>query len=138
MTKFTADKDQFSSIKIDTVVPPDNILDMLIIAGVCLPSVCYFNRDILTLTLSPLNMFIPQLGNGLLRLLNNDSVLISIIILEFAVHLTESLVFLRPRLNYYNVPSRCAIKWYFWGIIEGYSPVRRINRLASSNSSKIQ
>lgn len=52
-------------------------------------------------------------------------------LLEVLMHLAETLIFLRPKLQFYRVPPDFLIEWYLFGILEGFAPVKRLSRMAS-------
>lgn len=112
-----AAKRQLSIVQVKKSLAPSTIADILVLLAVPLPLVCYFYR--------PLLHYIPIIGS---LLYDKDNYLLIIIALELCIHMCESIVFLRPKLRYYRVPTDCQIEYYFWGILEGYSPVRRLNQ----------
>lgn len=105
---------------------PSSIMEYLIIFGVLLPVVCYNYRPLLHQL--PISL-------SLCEFLDNDIVLRTLMALMFLTHLIESLVFLRPKLNFYRVPPDFLIEWYLFGILEGYSTVRRLKEMASKISA---
>lgn len=113
--------------KLDKVIPPNNILDWLIIGLVCLPTLCYLNRSILHYLFN----WNGYLSSILIPILDDDTVLITIIILEFVTHAIETCMFLVPKLQSYKVPSKLWYRWIIFGVIEGYGPVRRIDNYSS-------
>ena len=129
MGEHAAMKRGLSTVQVNEMAYPGSILEYLIIFGVCLPTLCYKFRKLLYFGFQWIPL--PQdLSNLLLKFLDNDSVLLSIIVLELIIHLGETLLLLRPRLEYYRVPNDFLIEWYFFGLLEGYAPVRRLGKLA--------
>lgn len=109
--------------KLDKVIPPNTMLDWLIIGLVCLPTLCYLNRSVLY-GLFGWNQY---LSSMIVPILDNDTILITIIILEFVTHSIETYMFLIPKLKSCKIPSKLWPRWIIWGVIEGYGPVRRID-----------
>ena len=108
-----------SLLKINTCLSPRTLADFLVLLVVPLPIVCYIYK--------PLLLWIPIIGS---ILYDNESYLITIIILEILCHITESIIFITPLLSYYSIPIDLQVEWYIWGLLEGYGPVRRLNAFA--------
>lgn len=113
--------------KVNEIIPPNTILDWLVIGLVCLPTLCYLNRSVLHYLFD----WNGYLSSVLIPILDNDTVLLTIIILEFVTHSIETYMFLIPKLRTYKVPNKLWYGWMIWGIIEGYGPVRRIDNYSS-------
>ncbi|CAI4059409.1 hypothetical protein SKDZ_04G6670 [Saccharomyces kudriavzevii ZP591] len=124
MFRIAAEKRNLSPVQIDTVEYPCTLTDLLIIAGVALPSLCYFYRP----ALHALFSLVPNpVGAALEKWLDSDRVLQVIILAEFLTHALETLIFIVPRLKYYRVPGEFVPEWLLLGLLEGYGPARRLD-----------
>lgn len=114
-----------SPLKLTTVTPPQGLIDYAVILGVFLPTICYFYRPLLYI-LFGWNDY----SREIVPVLDNDRILLAIIIGEFTTHLLETLWWLHPLLTFHRVPRASPLwfQWTFWGILEGYGPVRRLNQ----------
>lgn len=100
-------------------------------------------RDMVTLTVV-LVAVIPMLRNSLLGLIPNDgtdpnSALNRFIefsknagwipaVVAAAIHIGETVFFLRPKVVRYRVPQPQRTWWYLSGLIEGFPSIRRFNK----------
>lgn len=121
MAKEAAAKRGFSHIRINEISKPRTILEYLIIVLVLLPFVAYVHRGILE--------FLP-LPQSVLDFIGKDVVLVSVMIGASVCHAAEGYFLLRPKLNYYRVPTDYLVEWYFFCMLEGYGAVRRFDKLA--------
>lgn len=117
-----------SIAQVRTCIAPNTLADILVLLAVPLPLLCYFFR--------PLLYYLPLVGSLLAPYLDNDTVLLLITVAELLCHATEGYIFLRPVLAYYRVPADMQVEWYFWSLLEGYSPVRRIHAYAATREAK--
>lgn len=106
--------------------------DLVILVLVSLPLSCYIYRPLL----HQLFRIGGDSGAVIADWLDNDSRLLFIVAMEFLIHSLESLVLLNPKLAYYRAPVDCKIEWYIMGLIEGYAPVKRLERLAETYDNK--
>ncbi|CCK69712.1 uncharacterized protein KNAG_0C06160 [Huiozyma naganishii CBS 8797] len=111
-----------SPYEIREVIPPNTVLDWLIVGGVFLPTLCYVYRPALY-CLGKLPLF----PAAVLALLDNDRVLLAIIVLEFVAHAAETLFIVVPKLQYYRTRSQDRTAWLLLGLLEGYGPARRLD-----------
>ncbi|CCD26269.1 uncharacterized protein NDAI_0H00950 [Naumovozyma dairenensis CBS 421] len=120
-----------SSFQINEVKCPSSLVDWLIILGVTLPTLCYLYRPVLYYLFECIPSFgYSNIKETLVTILDDDFVIIMIIISEFVIHFVETWFLLRPKLLYYRVPTDFILEWYFFGILEGYGPVKRLEQLA--------
>ncbi|GMM57226.1 hypothetical protein DAKH74_038420 [Maudiozyma humilis] len=117
-----------SVIQVSTCLAPSTIADLLVLLAVPLPLLCYFYR--------PLLYYLPLVGSILAPYLDNDKVLLLITAAELLCHATEAAVFLCPVLWHYRVPADMQVEWYFWSLLEGYSPVRRMHAYAQPREAR--
>ncbi|KAG0656659.1 hypothetical protein C6P44_005032 [Monosporozyma unispora] len=127
--KHITSKHNMAPWRVNKVIAPSFPLDWLIICAVWLPSLCYFYRPFLY-TL----FFWDTRNKVLLQWLDNDKVLLAIIVLEFFTHAMETRRFLVPQLKFHRVNSELWPQWLFWGLLEGYGPVRRLQYYTSTIS----
>ncbi|CUS23748.1 LAQU0S11e03400g1_1 [Lachancea quebecensis] len=117
MSKAAAKKRGYSHVQINEMSYPDSLVDYMIILFVFFPLACYIRRDLLN--------YVPFVG----PYFNNDALLIGIQTAAFVIHLFECIFLLKPKLDFYRVPTDFLIEWYLFGMLEGYGPVRRFNEL---------
>lgn len=125
--KHITNKNNMAPWRINKVIGPTSLLDWLIILGVCLPTICYFYRPFLYVLFAW-----DTRHKTVLQWLDNDKVLVAIIILEFFTHGIETWRFLIPQLRFHRVNPKLLPQWLFWGLLEGYGPVRRLQRYAAT------
>ncbi|QLQ78381.1 hypothetical protein HG537_0A06280 [Torulaspora globosa] len=121
MAHEAADKRNLSRIQINDMSYPDTFVEYLVIIGVFMPFICYKWRQVL--------LWLP-LPSIVVEFLDNDNVLRVIMVLEILTHFLETWTLLRPRLNYYRVPTDFLVEWYLFGLLEGFAPVKRLERMA--------
>lgn len=121
MAHDAAKKRHLSHIQINDMSYPDTVVEYVVIAAVFLPFICYKWR--LVLHWLPLPSFV-------IHFLDNDNVLRLVMLFAIATHILECWVLLRPRLNYYRVPTDFLVEWYLFGLLEGLAPVKRLERMA--------
>ncbi|SMN22261.1 similar to Saccharomyces cerevisiae YDR476C Putative protein of unknown function [Maudiozyma saulgeensis] len=123
----TVEKSGKSLLKINTCLGPRTPADLAVLLVVPLPLVCYLYR--------PLLLWIPIIGNYLSE---NPNYILWIIGLELLCHLCESLTFIKPLMFRYSIAPDLQVEWYMWGLLEGYSPVRRLNAFAQPKESTLK
>ncbi|QLL30818.1 hypothetical protein HG536_0A06330 [Torulaspora globosa] len=121
MAHEAADKRNLSHIQINDMSYPDTAIEYIVIIGVFLPFICYKWRKVLS--------WLP-LPSLVIEFLDNDNVLRGIMALAIVTHVLETWTLLRPRLNYYRVPTDFLVEWYLFGLLEGFAPVKRLERMA--------
>ncbi|CEP63735.1 uncharacterized protein LALA0_S09e01332g [Lachancea lanzarotensis] len=122
MAKIAAAKRGFSHVQINELSPPSGLLGYGFIALVFLPLMCYFYR--------PLLNYVPFVGSYF----DNGRLLLGIELAAFIIHVGECVFYLKPRLDFYRVPTDFLIEWYFFGCLEGYPAVRRFEQLAKERT----
>lgn len=122
MAHEAADKRHLSYIQVNDMCYPSSLVEYLIIVGVSLPVVCYYFRQVLYWLPFP---------SVVIEFLDNANVLRSIIIVAIALHLLETWFLLKPKLEFYRVPTDFLIEWYIFGILEGYPTVKRLKKMAA-------
>lgn len=127
MAHEAADKRHLSYIQVSDMCYPSTLVEYFILLGISLPVICYFFRQVLYWLPFP---------SVVLEFLDNDNVLRSIIGLVIGIHLVETWVFLKPKLQFYRVPTDFLIEWYLFGVLEGYPPVRRLEKMAAAKLNK--
>lgn len=127
--RHVTNKNNMAPWSIDKVIGPNSLVDWLIILGVCLPSLCYFYRPVLYILFAW-----DTHSKTVLHWLDNDKVLLAIIILEFFTHAMETWRFLIPQLKFHRVHPAIWPQWLFWGLLEGYGPVRRLKSYTATLS----
>ncbi|GCE98103.1 hypothetical protein ZYGM_000970 [Zygosaccharomyces mellis] len=126
MAHEAAAKRQLAHFQINDMAYPESVMEYLIILAVFLPIACYKFRSLLYWLPIPLNVR---------QSLDNDTVLKTIILLEFLTHLVETLFFLKPKLLFYRVTPDFLIEWYLFGMLEGFAPLKRLKRMAARAES---
>lgn len=121
MAHQAADKRRLSYIQVNDMSYPGTILEYFVIIAAQLPLICYTYRQVLYWLPVPL---------AVKQYLDSDLKLLGVAVLALLIHLFETLFLLRPRLEFYRVPTDFLIEWYLFGILEGYAPVRRLERMA--------
>lgn len=120
MAREAAAKRHLAHFQINDMVYPQSFIEYLVLLGVFLPMLCYKFRPLLYWLPIPLHIR---------QWLDNDVILRTIMLLEVLMHLAETLIFLRPKLQFYRVPPDFLIEWYLFGILEGFAPVKRLSRM---------
>lgn len=118
MAKSAAKERGFSHVQINEMRYPESFADYTIIVLAFFPLACYYRRNLLS--------YVPFVGHYF----DNDYLLLGIQIAAFLCHILECLILLKPILDFYRVPTDFLVEWYFFGILEGYGPVRRLKQLA--------
>ncbi|KAL3237409.1 uncharacterized protein RNJ42_00943 [Nakaseomyces bracarensis] len=113
--------------KLDRVLYPCTVADFAVIALVLLPIFSYAYRPFLHVLFPSWLPLIGRLGN----FLDNDKILLAVIILEFAIHIAEVVFVLWPLLYHYRITESPDLltEFLFYGILEGYGPIRRMKEL---------
>lgn len=125
MAKEAAAKLNHSHVIINAVAYPQNFIEYLIIFLAFLPFAAYKNRSIL--------MYLP-FPAVIVQFLSKDFVLIAVMLFVLVVHGAECIFLLRPKLNFYRVPTDFLVEWYFFGMLEGYGAIRRFNSIAKQKT----
>lgn len=113
--------------KLDKVLYPCGVADLLVILAVLLPPLCYLYRPLLHWLFPPQAPVLGQLG----QLVDSDYRLLAVIVLEFAIHAGEVYLGLWPLLHYYRITESpdLLIEYTLFGLLEGYGPIRRLKSL---------
>ncbi|SCV03459.1 LAME_0H10594g1_1 [Lachancea meyersii CBS 8951] len=122
MAKVAATKRGFSHVQINEISPPSGLGGYAFIALVFFPLACYYNRSLLN--------YVPVVG----PYFDNGALLVVVEIAAFAIHVAECVYILKPRLDFYRVPTDFLIEWYFFGLLEGYPAVKRFDKLAKEKT----
>lgn len=122
MAKDAAAKRGFSHIQINEMSYPNSIGEYLLIFLVMMPPVCYFNRSLL--------QWVPVVGAWL----DNDALLLTVFVATVVCHFAECILLLKPKLDFYRVPTDFLIEWYLFGLLEGYPAVKRLNQLVKEKT----
>ncbi|SCU94206.1 LADA_0G07206g1_1 [Lachancea dasiensis] len=122
MAKFAASKRGFSHIQINEMSYPTGVAAYAFLVLVFFPMICYWYRPVLN--------YVPLVGSYF----NNGPLLIGIELGALAIHIAECFYFLKPRLDFYRVPTDFLIEWYFFGLIEGYPTVRRFEKVVKERT----
>ncbi|SCV05606.1 LANO_0H11188g1_1 [Lachancea nothofagi CBS 11611] len=117
MAETAAAKRGYSHVQINEISHPKGLGDYAFIMLVFFPLACYYYRRLLE--------YVPFIGSYF----NNGALLLGIEIAAFAIHIAECVYVLKPRLEFYRVPTDFLIEWYFFGMLEGYPAVRRFDQL---------
>lgn len=121
MAHEAAAKRNLSHIQINDMSYPDTVVEYIVIIAVLLPFICYKWRKVL--------WWLP-IPSSVASFLDNDNVLRGVMLFAFLTHLLESWALLRPKLNFYRVPTDFLVEWYLFGLLEGFAPVKRLERMA--------
>lgn len=122
MANEAAKKRNLSTIQVNDMSYPSTVLELIILVLAQLPLVCYYFRSVLYWLPIPL---------ALKQFLDSDVTLLGVTLLAYITHALEVLFLLKPRLEFYRVPTDFLIEWYLFGILEGYAPVKRLEQLAT-------
>ncbi|AMD22526.1 HHL244Cp [Eremothecium sinecaudum] len=119
MSKEAAAGRGYSHIQVKDIDYP-SVQEWLLIALIYLPVLIYFKRDVID------SVPLPEI---VYEVISQDVALLGIIAGVFICHNIECYVLLRPRLVKYRVPKDYSIDWYFFGLLEGYSAIKRFDRM---------
>ncbi|SCV02736.1 LAMI_0H02498g1_1 [Lachancea mirantina] len=122
MAKVGAKQRGYSHIQINEMSYPKTVREYTILALVFLPLACYYKREFLN--------YIPVVGPRM----NNGALLIGIQVAAFAIHILECIYILKPKLDFYRVPTDFLIEWYLFGMLEGFPAIQRFNKLVESKT----
>lgn len=126
MCNEAAESRGYSAICLKKVIYPLNIWNILLIVCILLLFLGVYEPDLVYDTILGKIPYIEYLKPY------NNAILIAAMI----THLTESIVFMRPKLAYYRVPADYQMEWYVLSMLDGYQSVLRLQKYVDASKDR--